>query len=439
MTEFTTDQSVALDSLRSKRNVFLTGAAGVGKSFVFNHYLEEAKRDDPDAYYLSENDIGQRYPILASTGAAAVLIGGRTVHSFFGLGAGQKPRNVIVAEALSNQYVLRRIRAATQIAIDEVSMLGSDTLDAAEEITRGASGNGEPWGGKRIVASGDFLQLPPVSDIRDDSKWAFNSKAWKIGEFDTALLRRVVRTADPDFVAILHKVRRGIYDNDVYEFLLSRIMRQELVYEFDGTVLFPHKAPVDDINTRKLNDIESPLVSVPTEFTGDNRYFGRLEKVMPINSMLLLKEGALVMIRQNHPDMLYVNGSLGIISKISSDFISVSLFSGDNAVLTKSSYEWTDGNGKTLARARNFPLSLAWASTIHKAQGATIDRVCVDLRGAWECGQSYVALSRVRSASNLHVLGWDQSSIRADASVVSFYDNLEYEMNYEGRSKRATG
>lgn len=413
--EYTEGQKIAYSHLSGRSNVFVTGPAGTGKSAIFAEFLKEAGKT-------------RRIPVLASTGAAAVLIGGRTFHSFFGLGTMQKPRYQIVDEAINNPKIIGNIVRSNTIAIDEISMLSSDTLSVAEEITRKIRRNHKVWGGIQVLASGDFLQLPPVSKDRKDHDWAFKGDVWTRSEFKICVLEEVVRTDDEYFVKLLHRIRRGSYDRDMFEFFSSRMIKPEELDTYVGTRLYPHKKSADDVNLRKLEELPGEEVSFETQFSGDERHVASLARNLPIPEVLVLKVGALVMIRRNALDMSYVNGTLGIVKEIHPDYIVVTSTNrkGDtfNIALDKCRYEWVAGNGEVVASARNFPLTLAWACTIHKAQGATIDNVCVDLRGVWEHGQSYVALSRVRHVDGLKLMGWENNSIQVDPSVVSYYDEI---------------
>jgi len=420
--KYTQDQENVLTALRGFDNVFVTGAAGTGKSYVF------------DKFFWSP-ECRNRYdeiPILASTGAAAILLGGRTFHSFFGLKNMQGPIRRIIEEATESRFVQRGLREAECVAIDEISMLSAETLDAASQIASIVREDPNPWGGLRVLASGDFLQLPPISHAEQVATWAFQGEVWKRSNFRTALLREVVRSKEEDFVKVLHKIRKGIYDDEIFYFLRDRMITAEDLEQFQGTRLYPHRRSVDRINRKYLDELPGEPLVFETTYDGDERYFDRLGRNIPIpKDHLELKVGALVMVRINAFDLSYVNGSLGTIVEIDPEgqWITLQMLGGRRGEISfgKQDFEWKNASGKVVARARNFPLTLAWASTIHKAQGATIDNVCVDLRGVWENGQSYVGLSRVRSVEGLKVMGWDEGSIRCDPSVVAYYDALEDE------------
>lgn len=412
--ELTDCQTKALDILERQGNVFLTGAAGTGKSFLLNRYLAGKPSD--------------AFPVVASTGAAAVIIGGRTFHSFFGLGIMEGGVEETVQRAMRSRKLLNRLQSAVCVVIDEVSMLSGATLMAAERIARAARGKDEPWGGLRIIAVGDFAQLPPVTPGATQKDWAFLHATWKESAFLPALLDTVMRTKDGDFLDILNAVRAGTVNEDVRAFLDAHT--GYATDDTEGTRLYAHRARADDFNRRRLDLIPGQPRSFETEYAGDARAIDSAKRAMPIPDVLLLKEGALVMMRKNDPrePQLFVNGSLGHVRRIEDELLVVELLTGDVVEVEKQKFSYLDGDGKELVAAWNFPVTLAWATTIHKAQGASLDSLIVDLSALWEPGQAYVALSRVRNPGRLYVERWNASSIRAEPLVTQLYDAMAEEM-----------
>lgn len=403
-------QAKGLGVLERQGNVFLTGAAGTGKSFLLQRYLAGKPTDS--------------FPVVASTGVAAVLVGGRTFHSFFGLGILEGGPEAAVVRALRNRKLVSRINRACCVIIDEVSMLSGSTLKAAEEVARRARGSNEPWGGLRIIAVGDFAQLPPVTPDHTGKDWAFLHLVWQESDFQTALLSTVVRTQDIEFLTVLNFVREGIVNDTVHEFL-NRCMTV-LSDHAEGTRFYPHRAQAETYNLRRLEAIVRPLRSFQTEYIGKEKFIEVGKKVVPIPETLFLKEGALIMMRKNDitGGLHYVNGSLGHIRDITDDSLQITLFSGEDIDVCKEKFSYLDGDGNEVVAAWNFPVTLAWATTIHKAQGASLDRIIVDLHQLWEPGQAYVALSRVRSGAGLRIERWSPSSILAEPLVTEFYNML---------------
>lgn len=399
-------QAQALKNLKDgSQNFFLTGGAGTGKSTVIRQFLAEkiASR--------------KQFPVLASTGAAAILIGGRTFHSFFGLGIMQGGPQAVYEKAMGNKRLLKRLRDVEGIILDEVSMLSGQTLDCAERIARGARVSNLAWGGIRILAVGDFFQLPPVTRdrVRD---WGFESNAWEDSEFEVLELDEVMRTGDEDYLRVLNKIRFGLCDDDVRDFLDSRIWEEA---DPEITHLFSRRDRTDAFNQGRLAGIDADLHEIPTRYDGDPRYVETLAREAPIPPVLELKVGAFVMIRVNDPKQRFVNGSTGRIRRIYDESLLIDGEDGRTWEVEPFPFSYLDAEGKEVAHAINFPVSLAYASTIHKIQGATLSKVHVDLGQIWEPGQSYVALSRVRKSSDLSLMRWSESAIQADPKVRAFY------------------
>lgn len=418
--ELTSCQAAALDKLEREGNIFLTGAAGTGKSFLLERYLREKPSD--------------AFPVVASTGAAAVLVGGRTFHSFFGLGIMEGGLQGVIARATKNKHLVTRLLTAQCVVIDEVSMLSGTTLFAAEQIARKVRGRDEPWGGLRIIAVGDFAQLPPVTPGGQQKDWAFLHDVWRASDFQPALLSTVMRTKESEFLTVLNHIRKGEVNELVRDFLNRHMDATE--EQEEGTRLYAHRAKADEYNVRRLNGLDSVLHSFRTVYEGDERYFENAQKAMPIPEELYLKRNALVMMRKNDPsyERLYVNGSLGHVTRIDEDELEVRLVTGDVIELKREKFSYLNGDGNELVAAWNFPVTLAWATTIHKAQGASLDRMTVDLSSLWEPGQAYVALSRVRSPSGLSIERWSPNGIRAEPLVTELYNSLSIESrNYVPR------
>ena len=402
-------QQNALDKLGELQNVFLTGGAGTGKSFVIRQFLKTKSSKD--------------FPVLASTGAAAVLLNGRTFHSFLGLGIMEGGVQATIDRALKNRRVVKRLKSISGFILDEVSMISAPTFRAAESICRLARDNSGPWGGLQVIVVGDFAQLPPVQNGFERVKqWAFSDPAWDFSDFRSICMKTPMRCQDPDFLSILQLVREGKVDSAVTDYLNSKCVSDDDDYK--GTRLFPRRDLTDTYNLKKLNEIEAPLHSFETSFHGNKEKIEQLKKMMPIAEVIQLRMGCLVMLRQNDAKLRWVNGSLAHLREVGKDFLLLELFNGRLIELEKAAFSMQDGEGETVAVAENFPVSLAYATTIHKAQGATFDRLRVDLRRLWEPGQAYVALSRVTGGESLSLDGWSPKSILVDPQVQNFYRGI---------------
>ncbi|AHZ83899.1 ATP-dependent DNA helicase Pif1 [Bdellovibrio bacteriovorus] len=406
--ELSPEQASALDLLRSGENVFLTGGAGSGKSFLIRQFMREL---DP-----------KEMPILASTGAAAVLLGGRTFHSFFGLGIMEGGADATYERASKDKRLMSRLRKVEGVIIDEISMIPGQALMIAEALSQRARESKLPWGGMRVIAVGDFAQLPPVTHT-GQRDWCFLNGVWEASGFQTVMLSHNQRVSDNLFLDVLSDVRHGKVTERVREFLNEHV--QDHDEDDPGTRLFPRKINAEKFNERKLAEIDETEVVIESIYSGSERHIETLKKASPIAEKLILKIGCQVMFLQNDPQRRWVNGTRGSVVDITADQITVRKDRGREVQVSKSSFAIQDAEGNIMAQVEQFPLTLAYATTIHKSQGATLDDLWCDLSQLWEPGQAYVALSRLRSAKGLHLIGWNPRSIIVDPKVLQFYKQFE--------------
>lgn len=406
--ELSPEQASALDLLRSGENVFLTGGAGSGKSFLIRQFMREL---DP-----------KEMPILASTGAAAVLLGGRTFHSFFGLGIMEGGADATYERASKDKRLMSRLRKVEGVIIDEISMIPGQALMIAEALSQRARESKLPWGGMRVIAVGDFAQLPPVTQT-GQRDWCFLNGVWEASGFQTVMLSHNQRVSDNLFLDVLSDVRHGKVTDRVRDFLNEHV--QDHDEDDPGTRLFPRKINAEKFNERKLAEIDDTEVVIESIYSGSERHIETLKKASPIAEKLILKIGCQVMFLQNDPQRRWVNGTRGTVADITADSITVRKDRGREVQVSKSSFAIQDAEGNIMAQVEQFPLTLAYATTIHKSQGATLDDLWCDLSQLWEPGQAYVALSRLRSAKGLHLIGWNPRSIIVDPKVLQFYKQFE--------------
>lgn len=405
--ELSPEQTHALELLRSGENVFLTGGAGSGKSFLIRQFMREID--------------SKEMPILASTGAAAVLLGGRTFHSFFGLGIMEGGADAAFARASQDKRLLARLRKVEGVIIDEVSMIPGQALMIAEALAQKARDSKLPWGGMRVIVVGDFAQLPPVtpSGKRD---WAFLNLVWEHSGFQNVMLSHNQRVSENRFLDILSDVRHGQVTDGVREFLNDHVQTHD--EDHPGTRLFPRKMNADSFNQRKLAEIDEDEVVIDSIYLGSEKHIDILMKTAPVPVKLVLKLGCRVMFLQNDPQKRWVNGTRGTITDIEVDKIIVRKSNGREVQVDKTSFAIQDAEGNVMASVLQYPLTLAYATTIHKSQGATLDDLWCDLSSLWEPGHAYVALSRLRSSEGLHLIGWNPRSIIVDPQVLRFYQGL---------------
>lgn len=406
--ELSPEQAQALELLRSGENVFLTGGAGSGKSFLIRQFMREL-------------DAGEM-PILASTGAAAVLLGGRTFHSFFGLGIMDGGPDATFARASNDKRLFARLRKVEGVIIDEISMIPGSALMIAEALAQKARDSKLPWGGMRVITVGDFAQLPPVthSGARD---WCFLNPVWEASGFQPVLLSHNQRVSENHFLDVLSDVRHGLVTPKVKEFLNDHTKVHD--EDHPGTRLFPRKVDADQFNQKKLKEIPDDEIVIPSIYFGSERHIEILMKSAPVPVKLTLKLGCRVMFLQNDPQKKWVNGTRGTVTEIESDSITVKKENGREVNVDKTSFALQDAEGNVMASVIQYPLTLAYATTIHKSQGATLEDLWCDLSRLWEPGHAYVALSRLRSSEGLHLIGWNPRSVIVDPKVLEFYSKLQ--------------
>ena len=409
----TPQQQIAYNFMSTGENVFLTGEAGSGKSFLIREFMKDKSPKE--------------FPILASTGAAAVLVGGRTFHSFFGLGIMEGGPEQTIERALKDRRVIKRLQEVKGVIIDEISMISGTTFMVAEEIARMARGKDEPWGGLQVIAVGDFAQLPPVEVGGNPLKknWAFIQRTWKHTNFIPFQLTKNLRTNNEDFLTVLNYVRRGEVPSLVSDFLNQRKKNPKSELK-NITRLYPRRYQTESYNKKRLEELEAELHVFPSIFWGKERAIQQLKKHSPLAEKIELKQQALVMLRSNDPIGRWVNGTTGWIEEFKEDHIFVRLKESNALVKVEPmTFSLLDAEGEPVASVTNYPLSLAYSTTIHKAQGMTLDGAIINLKSLWEPGQAYVALSRVKDPKSLYIEDWSASSIKTDPMVMKFYEHVK--------------
>jgi ATP-dependent DNA helicase PIF1 len=402
------EQQMAFEVLQSGENVFVTGGAGSGKSYLIRQFMRKL---DPKAM-----------PILASTGAAAVLLGGRTFHSFFGLGIMEGGPKETLKRGQEDMKLLKRLAQVEGVIIDEISMIPSSAFEVAEALARHARQSNLPWGGMRVIVVGDFAQLPPVTRSGQKREWSFMSHIWEQSGFQNVELLENQRTYDQNFLQVLNEVRKGTVNSFVKEYLDLKVRDHD--EEDEGTRLFPRRDQSEFFNNKKLSQIPTAEVRIPSIYLGEERLVEALKKNSPVPGELIIKVGCRVLFLQNDPQKRWVNGTKGTVVEITADKITVEKDTFRHVTVEKNQFSIQNAEGRTVASVINFPLTLGYATTIHKSQGSTLDELWVDLSRLWEPGHAYVALSRLRTGEGLKLLGWSPRSIITDPLVTDFYGNL---------------
>lgn len=409
LTSLSKEQTLALELCESGENIFLTGGAGSGKSYVIREFMKDKNIKE--------------LPILASTGAAAVLLGGRTFHSFFGLGIMEGGSQATLARVQKDKKTLSRIKKVEGVVIDEISMISGEALAVAEMISQIARESQLPWGGLRIIAVGDFGQLPPITRSGQKRDWCFLNPVWQRSGFQISQLTLNQRVHDNIFLRVLNQIRDGLITDEVKNFLQEHTQPHD--EDHPGTRLFPRRDQSDLYNQKKLNEINESEILVDSIYLGEEKHIEILSKSAPVPQQLKLKIGCRILFLKNDVQKRWVNGTRGQLVSYEIDHLIIRKDSGREVKVEKMSFSILDADGNVKASVIQFPVILAYATTIHKSQGATLDELWCDLGALWEPGHAYVALSRLREASGLHIVRWSPRSIITDPHVLNFYKQIQ--------------
>lgn len=412
------DQREALAAIESGESCFITGSAGSGKSHLMRTAIS-AMRDmhGPKAVYVT-----------ASSGIAAWALGGTTVHSFSGVRLGRGSLDSLIALA-SSRYPKERWIKCEVLFIDEVSMLDGALFEKLDGVARAIRGDSRPWGGIQLVLCGDFFQLPPVGIERPAVTFCFQTDSWAaaIANNVFCLVTKHRHGTDARFGAMLDKIRVGtVESDDMFDGAGSHIEALK-ARGIEPTHLYATNRDVDAENETKLAAITE---EEEHEFEADDWGVTKsareaITRTCLAPEILRLKVGAQVMLLKNIDTKAgLVNGARGVCIGFSeTDGYPTVRFANKALVLAPMKWELKQGDAVQASRAQ-IPVKLAWALTIHKSQGMTLDSVCVDLSSCFAAGQGYVALSRARSLDTMEVRGFGKGKIKAHAQVKKFYRDL---------------
>ena len=441
---YSEEQIIAFNAYTKRTNIFITGPGGTGKTALIKYIQKDATRK------------GFNIQVCALTGCAAVLLEckAKTLHSWAGIGLGTASLDQLITKITKNRYAKDNWKSTDILVVDEVSMMSHKLFELLDAIGKTIRKNSRPFGGIQLIFSGDFYQLPPVGDNSEPetTRFCFESPLWfqTFPKENHIQLTKIFRQSDPIYQKILNQIREGKLKRSSNEALLHNVGRQiPENLNIRPTKLFPTRNKVDQVNTREMNGLKMDELEYKLKYHSDlemtateivkRRQFSReqiqaellyLKANLRCDEVVRLKVGAQVMCIVNielDNGQTLCNGSQGIITKLSEQGLPIVKFSHSNG----SSFEtvmgyhvWPSENIPGIGVSQ-LPLILAWALTIHKSQGATLDIAEIDAgSGIFECGQTYVALSRVKSLEGLYLNSFDASKIKVSRKVQEFYSSI---------------
>ena len=408
------EQLKALESFKTKNNIFLTGVAGAGKSVTLHKIIEYCKEE------------GINFGVTATTGTAAFLIGGKTLHSYLGIGYAKESAEEIYEYLRKNSmfYVIKKLKALEVLIIDEISMLDNILFEKISKYLSIVRKKSEPFGGLQLVLTGDFCQLEPV-----ENDYSFKSPEWKKLELETIYLKKMIRQGkDKEFQKMLLELRYGDCSDETYEKLLS--LKDTEFGEIKPTKLYPHNYDVDKINQKEykaLIDSGAKKVTYEIKFdclSKDKEKTKKWAKNIEIPDSIELCVGAQVVVLANvDQDKGIVNGTRGIITNLSPKTVTIKRVNGS---IHEIKYFQCVSSENPEMKVSYIPIKLAYALTIHRSQGATLDAIEIDIGDKiFAAGQAYTALSRAKDLKSIKIKDVSKESFITRKSVIKFYKKLE--------------
>ena len=436
------EQQLSFDKYIQGKNIFITGPGGTGKTAL----IKKMKQHSIDNF--------KNMQVCALTGCAAVLLGcsAKTIHSWAGIGLASGPIDGIVSRVMRNRYAKTVWKSVNILVVDEVSMLSKKLFETLDLVGQSTRGNKKVFGGIQIIFSGDFYQLPPVGnkDEPETSQFCFESGLWMraFAPEDHIELTKIFRQSDPVYQKILNELREGRLKKSSNIILLNNVNR--LIPKdamIRPTKLYPTRNKVDNINRDEMSKLPGEIYEFELKYRTDLEMTNvqRMQRLsftkenittelmylkgnVRCDSTICLKKGAQVMCVVNIPlsnGGIICNGARGILMDVTENNLPVVLFN-NGYQMTMAYHVWESENIPGIGISQ-IPLISAWALTIHKAQGATLDVAEVDAgSGIFECGQTYVALSRIKSLDGLYLSSFDVNRVKINSCVQKFYKSIDH-------------
>jgi len=397
-------QQEAIDCMLAGNNVFLTGAPGAGKTYTLNRFIEQAE------------DAGKNVAITASTGIAASHIGGITIHSWSGLGIKEEVTKADLKWMEGQKRLVKRFQLTDVLVIDEVSMLHGYRLDMLNKVAKHMRNKDLPFGGMQVILVGDLFQLPPVNRESNVLDFVHLSDTWAELDLTVCYITEQHRQGADD---LLLDLLQGMRDNKITS-VHKKLLSNRLLNGADNlTRLFSHNADVDTINQEKLDALPGKVKKYYMRSDGDKRAVEALRRNLLAPEILEIKVDAEVMFVANNFEAGFVNGTRGRVVKFKKGIPIVKTL--DGRFIRVEPHEWkTKQDGITVATVEQLPIRLAWAITIHKSQGMSLDAAIIDLSRAFMPGMGYVALSRVRSLDGLYLQGINDEALKMHEQIYDF-------------------
>lgn len=424
--KWTEQQSQVLDAISAGKSVFVTGSAGTGKTFLIQHIIRKLRRIHGRS----------RVYVTASTGVSACALNGYTLHSFAGIGLGEATAEELLYKVCSNERVRRRWEMVQALIIDEISLISGELYDKLEFIARKIrsldASKEMVWGGIQLVVSGDFFQLPPIFN-KKTQKFAFEATTWNLS-FDMQIdLTIVFRQSEPQLIKVLQGIKKGEYDYEDLNLLENHCSKLEP--DPLAVKLYPRNEDVYRVNKMHLDSLNENLICYRAVDSGEASWKEQL-KLGIAPDFLELCVGARVMLTKNlNAQQKLVNGAAGTVigfelvngtdKTFGTNWLPVVKFDFGPEKLIIGPETWSIMDGEeVVARRKQIPLILAWALSIHKCQGMTLNSLYTDLNRAFGYGMVYVALSRVKSLEGLHLSSFNPKTIKVHPKVLNFYERL---------------